>query len=322
MFSSHFSFSLSLISARYLDSQKKVMRRKFLADEVMHVYQRTVSGFNIFYSSEDFLVFFTIVSVYVRRYGIILMGLCQMIDHIHLLCYARSLSDMSRFISAYTSRFVKEFNSRIGRTGKLFVKEYGSAIKKESKRIRSAIAYLFNNPVEKMLCGRAEEYRWNYLKYYAEINLKSIRYCTSGLQKSVRIVKEAFKNGKYLNYRLIDSIFKELDKEEREYLIDSIIKLYFPFDIKEVTKYYRSYEDMLTAINSNTGNEYDIHEQYYGKTDVAYREMITYLKNSGIEDVRSVITICEDDKRRLAALLKSGTSATSMQIRKFLHICP
>ena len=98
------------------------------------------------------------------------MGLCQMIDHIHLLCYARSLSDMSRFISAYTSRFVKEFNSRIGRTGKLFVKEYGSAIKKESKRIRSAI-----------------------------------RYCTSRLQKSVRIVKEAFKNGKYLNYRLIDT---------------------------------------------------------------------------------------------------------------------
>ena len=82
-----------------------------------------------------------------------------------------------------------------------------------------------------MLCGRAEEYRWNYLKYYAEINLKSIRYCTSGLQKSVRIVKEAFKNGKYLNYRLIDSIFKELDKEERECLIDSIIKLYFPLFI-------------------------------------------------------------------------------------------
>lgn len=298
------------------------MKRKFIADEVLHVYQRTVSGFNIFYSSEDFLVFFTIVSVYARKYGITLMGLCQMIDHIHLLGYARSLSSMSRFISAYTSRYVKEFNSRVGRKGKLFVKEYGSATKKEAKKVRSAIAYLFNNPVEKKLCGRAEEYRWNYLNHYADINLKSIRYCSCRLKKSVRIVQETFRKGKYLKYGLTDTLFEGLDKEDREYLIDYTIKLYFPFDIKEVTKFYRSYGDMLTAVNSNTGSEHEIHERYYGKTDLAYREIMIYLKNNGIEDVRSVITMCEDDKRQLAAMLKSGTSATYVQIRKFLHICP
>lgn len=316
-----FFFLFNILSVRNIDLLKKVMRRRFIKDEIMHVYQRTVSGFNIFYSTEDFLVFFTIVSVYARKYGIILMGLCQMIDHIHLLGYARSLSAMSRFISAYTSRYVKEFNSRVGRTGKLFVKEYGSAIKKEAKTIRSAIAYLFNNPVEKKLCGRAEEYRWNYMKYYAGIDLKSIRYCSSRLKKSVRIVQETFRKGNYLKYGMIDIIFKGLDKDEREYLIDYVIKMYFPFDIKEVTKFYRSYEDMLIAINSNTGSEYDIQEQYYGKSDVAYREMMTYLKKNGIEDIGSVIMMCEDDKKRLAALLKSKTSATYVQIRKFLHIC-
>ena len=298
------------------------MKRRFIAYEILHIYQRTVSGFNIFYSSEDFLVFYTIVSVYARRYGITLLGLCQMIDHIHILGYARNLSSMSRFVSAYTSRYVKEFNSRIGRTGKLFEKEYGSAIKKEAKKIRSAIAYLFNNPVEKKLCTRAEEYKWNFLKYYEETDIGSIRNCSYKLRKSVRIVQERFSKGMYLKYALTDTIFKGLNKEEKEYMTGYIIKLYFPFDRREILKYYRSYEEMLTAINSNTGSEHDIYEHYYSKTDMPYREIITYLKHHGIEDTRSVITLHEDEKRRLASLLKAKTSATYVQIRKFLHICP
>lgn len=296
------------------------MKRKFYADEVMHIYQRTVSEFNIFYSAEDFLVFYTLVSVYARRYDIVLLGLCQMIDHIHLLGTSRNLESMSRFISAYTSQYVKEFNRRTGRTGKLFEKEYGSAIKKEIKKIRSAIAYLFNNPVEKMLCAKAEEYRWNYLKYYGEFNMKPLRNCSYRLRKSIKIVQERFSKGEYLKYSLIDIIFKDLEKEEREYLTDWIIKLYFTFDVKKAVSYYRSYKDMLIAINSNTGSEHDIMEHSYCKTDTPYREMMVILKREGITDIRSVITWSDEDKKHIASLLKSRTSATHRQIRKFLHL--
>ena len=299
------------------------MRRKFQADEVLHIYQRTVSGFNIFYSTEDFLVFYTIVSVYARRFGIVLLGLCQMIDHIHLLGSAGSLTDLSRFVSAYTSRFVKEFNNKTGRTGPLFEKGYGSALKREAKKIRSAIAYLFNNPVEKMLCARAEEYRWNYLRYYGNpLSLTGVRNYSSRLKKSVKIIQGRFRKGVYLNYSLLDMVFEELDKEEREHLVEYIIMTYFPFDAKKLTSYYKSYEDMLIAINSNTGSEHDIQEHHYSKTDLAYREMISYLKNHGLEDVRSVVTMNKEDKMQLAALLKSKTSATYRQIGKFLHMEP
>ena len=245
------------------------MRRKFQADEVLHIYQKTVSGFNIFYSTEDFLVFYTIVSVYARRFGIVLLGLCQMIDHIHLLGSAGSLTDLSRFVSAYTSRFVKEFNNKTGRTGPLFEKGYGSALKREAKKIRSAIAYLFNNPVEKMLCARAEEYRWNYLRYYGNpLSLTGVRNYSSRLRKSVKIIQGRFRKGVYLNYSLLDMVFEELDKEEREHLVEYIIMTYFPFDAKKLTSYYKSYEDMLIAINSNTGSEHDIQEHHYSKTDL------------------------------------------------------
>ena len=102
--------------------EKRRMKRKFNEDGIMHIYQRTISGFNIFYCIEDFIVFYTIVSVYASKFKIILIALCQMIDHTHLLASCGSLEQMSRFISAYTSGFVREFNQFTGRKGPLFKK--------------------------------------------------------------------------------------------------------------------------------------------------------------------------------------------------------
>lgn len=93
------------------------MKRKFSANGVMHVYQRTVSGFNIFYSTEDFIVLYTIISVQARKHGIRLLAACLMIDHIHLLVSAESVMHLSRFVSAYTSQFVRG-GSMPGREGR------------------------------------------------------------------------------------------------------------------------------------------------------------------------------------------------------------
>lgn len=126
-------------------------KRRFLRGEYNHVYQRTVSGNNIFYDTEDYLVYYTIFSVLSKRYGVVSLGLCLMIDHIHSLIYASSREVLSRFVSHVTLQFVKEYNSTYGRSGPLFDR-FGSAPKKGMKLLRTAISYLYNNPVEKMLC--------------------------------------------------------------------------------------------------------------------------------------------------------------------------
>lgn len=215
-------------------------KRKFSNEGVMHVYQRTIDGFNLFYSTKDFLVFYTTVSIMARKSGICLLGMCLMIDHVHLLLAAEDLAMMSRFISSYTSVYVREFNIRIGRHGSLFETPYGSALKLDLKRIRSAIAYLFNNPVEKKLCKKAED--------------------------------------------------------------------------------YRSYKDMLTAINSNTGSEYDIQETHLCKSDTQYRELLSYIKRPGHPDIYTILRMPLKDKIVLMHTLKQQTSASSVQIMKFLHI--
>jgi REP element-mobilizing transposase RayT len=298
------------------------MKRKFNEDGIMHIYQRTISGFNIFYCIEDFIVFYTIVAVYARKFKIIMIGLCQMIDHTHLLASCSSLGQLSRFISAYTSRFVREFNQFTGRKGPLFKKAYGSAVKMESKKIRSAIAYLFNNPVEKKICTAAEDYKWSYLTLY-DPERKPIDIaagCSKNLRKSIKRITGCFNNGNYIGYEFLGKLFNDLNSEEKKTVVEYIMELYFPFAVKETLDYYKSYEDMITAINSNTGSEYEIKEKHYGKTDVPYREIIACLKEMGISDVRSVLTMNIFQKHGLGAHLKKQTSASYTQIRKFLQI--
>lgn len=298
------------------------MRRRFSADGVMHIYQRTVSGFNLFYTIEDFLVFYTIVAVQAAAYKISLLGLCLMIDHVHMLLKAQDLKQMSNFISSCSSIYIREFNTSTGRKGSLFESSFGSAIKLEMKKIRSAIAYLFNNPVEKKLCRKAEEYRWNFLAYYKSSTPFSSpsTSCSRRMTRAMKLVDESHRNGRYLRYALLRIILKDLDNEEKQRIIDHIVSVYFPFQRNGLTKYYDSFEEMLIAINSNTGSEYDINERNYGKTDVPYREIMACLKKLGIHDVRSVIMLTEKEKKQYAALLRKSTSASGMQIRKFLHL--
>lgn len=297
------------------------MKRKFSANGVMHVYQRTVSGFNIFYSTEDFIVLYTIISVQARKHGIRLLAACLMIDHVHLLVSAESTMHLSRFVSAYTSQFVRGFNARTGRKGPLFAKAYGSAIKLDDKKIRSAIAYLFNNLVEKQLCRNAEDYKWNFLAYYSPYK-KMGAECEKGryFKRATDTVGQAFRAGRHLNHRFLENIMKGMPADSRNRLTDHIINLYFPFENQELISYYGSYDKMVTAVNSNTGSEYEIAEKHYCKSDVPYREMMMHLKRKGQEDMHDVITLPEDMKRRYMNILKTATSASYTQIMKFLHL--
>ena len=135
------------------ERRRRVRRRRFLEDEVHHIYQRTINRFNIFYDLEDYLVYYTIFSIAARQYEVTILGLCLMFDHIHMLIKSDARVRMSEFVRQVTCMFAREQNNEVGRKGSLFQARFGSAPKKGLKLLRTAIAYLFNNPVEKRLCS-------------------------------------------------------------------------------------------------------------------------------------------------------------------------
>jgi REP element-mobilizing transposase RayT len=300
-------------------------KRKFVEGEVNHTYQRTVSGFNIFYEPADYLVYYTIFSITAKSLGVDVYGLCLMIDHIHSLVAAGSRENYSRFMATVTSVFVKEYNTEHGRSGPLFERVFGSAPKLGMKLLRTAIAYLFNNPVERFISRYAQEYRWNFLAYGRSDNpfsepLKT-RHASRSLKRALKEVDGTHARNRHLTYAQLRRMFASLDKEEKNQLIDYIIVRYniIRYDLL-TTQCYDGYENMVLAINSNAGSEYEIKEHKWSRSDVEYRELYQYVHAHGFKDAGDVIVLDIDSKLSMMQDMMKETNASRQQICKFLHL--
>ena len=300
-------------------------RRRFYRGSLNHIYQRSVNGFNVFYSDEDYLVFYTIFSVCARTSDVIVLGLCLMYNHFHSLIQADSAKGLAGFMDRFTSWFVREYNSFSGRTGQLFKKNYGSAPKSDSKKIRSCINYIGNNPVEKSLCERAQDYRWGFLPYAVSDHPFSdsivLRDSSSNLRKVIKEIDDMARQNLPLKYVQLRRMFSKLSQREKNQVVEYIIITYSPFDYDAMLSFYGKYEDMVMAMESNTGGEYDLTEDYDAGSDVAYVEMCDYLTQKMGKDYSSgIVSLPIDEKVRMFNELHNHTSATGRQICRFLHI--
>ena len=305
--------------------KKRYRRRRFQEGEVHHIYQRTIKKFNIFYDIEDYLVYYTIFAIAARQYRIIVLGLCQMYDHIHMLIKPESRVIMSEFVRQVTSMFAREQNNDVGRKGSLFQARFGSAIKRGSKMVRTAIAYLFNNPVERMLCKRAEEFKWNFLAYaisdHPFSNPINNKTASRKLKRALKEVDLAEAEDRHLRYNQLKRILSGLDHNEQMQIVDHIISIYNPIDYDELIEHYGTYENMITAINSNTGSEYDIKEDRYKFSDMEYVRMSDILRQEeGISELRKITSMGVDEKMKLFGVLSQRVMCSNLPITKFLHL--
>ena len=293
---------------------------------VQHVYQKSAHGEIIFYSSRDAIVYFTILCVCARMYGIRPIMLCLMADHIHGLYPVKERKSLSAFVRECTKRFAFEFNTDSNRSGQLFKQCFGSAAKVGGKQIRSINAYVANNPVEKRLCFRAEEYRWNFLAYFASRNPFSeklvLRKSGAEMRKAFSIIRDMRNRDLPVNYRTYDRITEKLCRTEKQQLIDYIINNYNVIDYECLLSSYTSYEGMLDAFANTKGAEYDIEEEFDSYSNRNYGRMTAYLKEKGnLVEPKEVIRLPIDKRRAFAKLLISRGGFSEYQVRKYLHLC-
>jgi REP element-mobilizing transposase RayT len=300
-------------------------KRKFYSGAINHIYQKSIDGNNLFYGDEDFISFFTIMSICAKNCNIQILLICIMYNHFHALIRSADIYDLSKFMDRFTSWYVMDYNFSIGRKGKLLKKNFGSAPKWNDKSIRSAINYVGNNPVEKHLCAAAEEYRWNFLAYYqcnSPFSAPLIRKNASKkLRRALAEVDSMHNFDKPIKCLQAKRLLSKLTKEEADQLIDYIITLYSVIDYNELILYYGSYEKMLEAMRSNTGSEHEIQEEWYPESDKSFQEMTDYtITQWPMKIARQVSMLDESSKTHLLYELKQHTSASNRQICKFLHI--
>ena len=305
-----------------LESMK---RRKFYKNTLTHCYQRSADNGVLFYTYSDHLVYFTLYCTLARKHHIRVLAMCQMPDHVHDSILTDRKENMERFKCETNASFSRKHNERFRRKGPVFEGPYGRAPKMEDKRIRTNLIYVENNPVERKLVIHAEEYRWNYLAYAVSDHPFSerliVRKAAWPLRKAVREVKAQFKAGKPMNYAQLERLFLPLNRKEKLQLTDFIITTYNVIDYQAAVAYFGSYEKMLTATHSTTGSEYDLKENFIGKSDACYNQMTALLLKEGmVKDIHDLLSMSDDEKYELFLLLQHSIEALPEQIAGFLHL--
>lgn len=298
-------------------------KRNFKTGKFLHIYQNTNNGFLLFYSASDFLVFFTIFCTMARKYQIQVLCLCLMADHIHALIRARNKDVLAAFVQNYSSVFTRVMKST--GTAACFNHPFGSAPKSTEKSLRTALAYIYNNPVEKALVYRAEEYPWNFLAHMYSRHPFSepliVRRASYKMKKAIRNIDATYSRGTYLRPAFLRQISENLSPDEKTQLSDYIVHRWSVIDYQSSLTLYKSKEDMLNAFSSNTGSEYEIRETYDSFSHRTYYKMNRIIRTDlHIQNVRVALGMSTEEKIEVARKILLKTGASIRQICKFLHL--
>ena len=78
---------------------------------------------------------------------------------------------------------------------------------------------------------------------------------------------------------------------------------------------------MVTAINSNTGSEYDLSEDTYAKDHRIYRTMIQFLiREKKRDSMKELLLLPERERHRLVLILMRELRASETEASKFLRL--
>ena len=300
-------------------------KRKFKTGLVIHCYQRTAGGFIIFYTVNDYVVFFTRFCIVAARYNVRVLKICLMYDHIHVSVIAPDRETLSAFVRDYTSKFSREYNMYWGLGSIDFCSPFGSAVKWDSKAIRTNLIYVDNNPVERHIVNRAEDYRWNFLAYAKSNHPFSDKLSLSSasitLRRDLKMIDAYFNCGKHISYKTMSKLLHGLDNTESDQLVDYIISKYNIIDYQYSERLFGSLDNMLLALHSTTGSEYDINEIKTGKSDELYPILTkNLLRDPKIRDIHDIFSYSDEEKMYLVQKLYSRTAFDPIQIGKYLHL--
>lgn len=299
---------------------------------MQHIYQRGKDHGVIFYTTEDRLVYYTLAAVNAKKYSIIVPAASIMFTHLHQSVIAASLENIRAYLHDTGTSFTRLYNNRYKRKGKLFERLPGRAQKFGAKDKRSNLIYVYNNHVEKGLCRQASEERWSFLAYAASDHPFSkpimLSKASSSIRKALHLIDRRIAKQKGLEYTDLDKVTASLTEEEIEQFIDYVISRYALIDFGYATAFFGTLDNMILAINSTTGGEYEINEDYTRYKDTAYIELCKMLTDKEIAtrcglpsaDIGRIYNLSDEELSDiLSHTSRYCRSVTRDHIHRFFH---
>lgn len=301
----------------------RVLSRCVYDGAMCHVCSKGVQGRIIFYALEDYIVFYTMFSCLLEKYGISCVAFVIMFNHYHSAVFCQDARSISSMIQVLESTFAFEYNHWHGTAGSLFKKEFSRSVKTILKKMKETVTYVNNNPVVGKICGSPFDYKWTLLAYRESSHPFSNpipRRCemSRGLKTALDQIDTLKKGNLYISYSSVARIFKKLSPSEKVQVVDYIISRYNFMDYGKMDSLFGSWNDAMAVFEASAGGDPDIPEDWedYSK----YLEMIEICQNAGFDMKRFCPQELEEDRvDGLFRLLSSSVTATPKQVRKFLH---
>lgn len=86
---------------------------------------------------------------------------CVMPNHVHVLALLAHMYPLSRIVHSWKSYSANRINTLLGRTGRLWRREYYNHFVRDDDEYRTPLAYIENNPVSAGLVSDAAAWRWS-----------------------------------------------------------------------------------------------------------------------------------------------------------------
>lgn len=130
------------------------------AGAIYHVMARRVDRWPLFVDEADYRRYILSLERTVARFDWILLSFCLMPNHVHLMIELRE-PNLGAGMHWLHGGYVRWFNDRHGRTGRLFEDRYKPKLIADELYFVTVAKYIEENPVRAALCATPEEWPWS-----------------------------------------------------------------------------------------------------------------------------------------------------------------
>lgn len=301
-------------------------KRKYYKNGCQHIFQISADRGVIFYTDDDYLVFFTLLCILAVKYRVQIISFCIMKNHFHILARFTSKENMVLFLNALCSVYARKYNLRHHRSGQLFKKSFGNAPKYGEDAINDCLIYVNNNPIPKKAVEKAIEYRWNFLAYMDSRSpfSKPLNHSLTpdDIRSRISLVNKMHSMGQYIDYIIFDQLFEGLDTEQYQQVLDHIISVYNVIDYSYILSKWRTKEEVSGMLQLVKGSEYSTDEDGSQEDYRHYEQMNEVVRKAGFDLVSFRFDSGKMDARLMGYLRKMvgfKVNPSDLEIDKYFH---
>jgi putative transposase len=119
-----------------------------------HITQRGNYRQKIFFRSEDYRLYLSLLAEYARHYGVAILGYCLMPNHVHLILVPRDAEALGRLFRRLHWDYARAIHVRLRRKGHLFQARYQS-VPMDEEHFWAAMVYVEQSSHRSPISARA-----------------------------------------------------------------------------------------------------------------------------------------------------------------------